>query len=714
MSSVNEWVQRYIDMGMSPLPILPGEKAPKDAAWQKLTYTVGDFDPDSNVGIHLGNGIVDVDLDSPEARAMAPSFLPPTIVFGRAGSPSAHWIYAVKGVFGSIRWNGIGGADDCLLELRGLYNEATGTPTQTVFPPSRHKGTGELIMWEDSDDPAKLSAPFEVDADYIRHRGKLLALATLIARHFPGTGRGHETRMALAGYFFKCGLDEKDIMLIGRVVMKYLQRDEKDWETTGRGTIGKLKADPTAKVSGAGVLKDCLIDGDKVLRCMNRYLGRMEQAAKDDVIDELNARFAVVTVGGTCCVLDDSKADGLTFLTHDNFRKKLAKRTLPAFMLKNGKWKSGEPIADFWLKHADGRHFDTLVYAPPPVEAGPKDYNGWKGLAVSPREGDWSKIYYQLHQVMCRGDEDLLGWLLNWCAALLQKPGQPGQTGIVLKGKQGTGKGFFAEDLLGAMFDRRHFIKMSSSEQFYGRFAGEMLSGRCLVFLDEATWGGDKRDRGILKDRVTSKTIFVDRKGISAINEPSMMHLIIASNEDWIVGLDQDDRRFVVLEQDNAIAQDAKYFDPLYEELRSGGREAFLHAMLAWEVDELLIRRPPRTKAKDELKQRSLSPLFEWIFDRLYTGSFGQLGWPKEVPVQSLYQNYSEWANTRKVRMVSVVEFGRKLGWLFDGKTFLKRAGKEVHRTARVLALPDARNAWDVLMKSVTEWDEPEVNDLQF
>lgn len=711
--SVNEWVQRYIDLGFSPLPILPRSKAPKDEAWQKLTYGPSDFDPDSNVGIHLGHGFIDVDLDSPEARALAPLFLPPTVVFGRASSPSSHWIYRIKTKLESLKWNGIGGSDDCICELRG-WSPSADAPAQTVFPPSIHKGTGELIMWDCTDDPAQLPAPFEVEESYIIERVKMLAVACMLARHSPGPGARHDFRMAMAGFLYRCGLDEKQVMLIGKAVTKYTSGSEEDWNTTGRGTISKLKADPKAKVSGVGVLKERMTDGDKALRVLNKYLGRMEQAAKDEVIDELNGRYAVVTMGGTCCVLDDSKPDGLTFLTHDNFRKKLAKRTLPAFMQKNGKWKSGEPIADFWLKHPDGRHYDILVYAPPPVEAGPRDYNGWKGFRVVPREGEWGLIYQQMLRVMCHNDEDLFAWVLNWCANMLQKPGQPGQSAIVLKGKQGTGKGFFAEDLLGGMFDKRHFIKMSSSEQFYGRFAGETLSGRCLVFLDEATWGGDKRDRGILKDRVTSKTIHVDRKGIAATNEPSMMHLLIASNEDWIVGLDPDDRRFVVLEQDSSIANTEEYFEPLYTELRSGGAEAFLHAMLNWEVDEALLRRPPRTKAKDELKQRSLSPLFEWIFDRLYTGGFGQIGWPGETQIASLYQVYSEWASHRKVHMVSIVEFGRKLGWLFNGKSFVKRVGKETHRMVKLLALPDARNAWDVLMKSKTEWDEPEEKGLDF
>src|SRR5205807_1317784 len=141
--------------------------------------------------------------------------------------------------------------------------------------------------------------------------------------------------------------------------------------------------------------------------------------------------------------------------------------------------------------------------------------------------------------------------------------------------------------------------------QFYGRF-NDLLSGKVLVFLDEATWGGDKREGSVLKGRVTSDTMEIERKHLPALTEPSMMHLVLASNEDWPVGIERDDRRFVALDLPNDHANNPLYFAPLYDQIHSGGLEAFLQVLLEWDLDEGVLREPPSTKAKDELKEQSL------------------------------------------------------------------------------------------------------------
>src|SRR5262245_8179284 len=49
-----------------------------------------------NVGGLLGSpsrGLVDVDLDCPEAIAVAPRFLRPSASFGRASALRSHWLY---------------------------------------------------------------------------------------------------------------------------------------------------------------------------------------------------------------------------------------------------------------------------------------------------------------------------------------------------------------------------------------------------------------------------------------------------------------------------------------------------------------------------------------------------------------------------------------------------------------------------------------------
>lgn len=114
--------------------------------WQKLSLTEGDassyFTPYSNVGLVLGTpsgGLIDIDLDCPQAIALAPTFLPPTEwVHGRPGAPRSHWWYVEPGeVPTTSQFRAPNGT--MIVEFRS-------TGGQTVVPPSVNKD-GEQSTW---------------------------------------------------------------------------------------------------------------------------------------------------------------------------------------------------------------------------------------------------------------------------------------------------------------------------------------------------------------------------------------------------------------------------------------------------------------------------------------------------------------------------------------------------------------------------------------
>jgi len=150
--------------GWAPIPIPFRAKAPVALKWQELritTATVGQYfngDP-QNVGVLLGvpsGNLVDVDLDTPESRAVAPFFLPTThAVFGRKTSRTAHYLYVADRAPGSRAFNDPTVAKDD--DSKARIVELRGTGGQTVFPGSTHKDTGELIEWEQAGDPARVT-----------------------------------------------------------------------------------------------------------------------------------------------------------------------------------------------------------------------------------------------------------------------------------------------------------------------------------------------------------------------------------------------------------------------------------------------------------------------------------------------------------------------------------------------------------------------------
>src|SRR6516162_9154786 len=92
----------YTRRGWPVVPVPLREKGPRILDWQKLRITPemvpSYFTEPSNIGVILGDGLVDVDLDCIEALAISDEVLPQTgSVFGRATTPRAHRLYYVDG-----------------------------------------------------------------------------------------------------------------------------------------------------------------------------------------------------------------------------------------------------------------------------------------------------------------------------------------------------------------------------------------------------------------------------------------------------------------------------------------------------------------------------------------------------------------------------------------------------------------------------------------
>ena len=192
----------YLRRGWAPIPVGFDSKAPTVAGWNELVVTNQTaeeyFSGNVNVGVRLGQpsgGLIDIDLDSPEAVFLAGRFLPATdAVFGRPSKVASHWLYVVDPPVPSERFKDPDGT--MLLEPRS-------TGCQTVFPPSSHGG--EAVLWIKNGNPSKQQGP------WLLTRVRRLAAASLLARHWPVAGSRQEAALALAGGLLKLEWDTKEV-----------------------------------------------------------------------------------------------------------------------------------------------------------------------------------------------------------------------------------------------------------------------------------------------------------------------------------------------------------------------------------------------------------------------------------------------------------------------------------------------------------------------
>lgn len=175
MASALSAARAYLGRGWCPIPLAPRDKRPVLGAWPELRPTEAElprlFEPHSNVGIHLGpSGVVDVDLDCPEAVRLAPALLPSTpLRFGRDGAPASHWLFRCP----EAAYEKLIHARETLAEVRA------GEGKQTAMPPSIHP-SGQVVRWEAGVDPS--APPAEVEPWALSGAVRRLAAAVLLCR----------------------------------------------------------------------------------------------------------------------------------------------------------------------------------------------------------------------------------------------------------------------------------------------------------------------------------------------------------------------------------------------------------------------------------------------------------------------------------------------------------------------------------------------------
>jgi hypothetical protein len=308
--------------------------------------------------------------------------------------------------------------------------------------------------------------------------------------------------------------------------------------------------------------------------------------------------------------------------------------------------------AQFWLKNPHRRQYKGVIFDPSGDHGG--WLNLWRGWAEVPKPGDWSLLCSLIRDVLTDGDRAGFEYVLNWIAVMFQRPSEAAEVAIAFKGAKGTGKGTLGrvlQHIAGA-----HGLHISSPEHITGRFNSH-LQNCILLFADEAFWAGDKAGEAKLKALVTEPTVAYEGKGRDAVMGKNLIHIVMASNNDWVVpaGLDGE-RRFAVFEVNDSRKEDRDFFRALNRQLDAGGRAAFLHDMLARDVADWHPRNDiPQNRALAEQKLRGMEPEFAWWYSLLYSSELPGYGdeerdWQAgevELEKADVYESYLAFARNR-------------------------------------------------------------------
>lgn len=178
-----------------------------------------------------------------------------------------------------------------------------------------------------------------------------------------------------------------------------------------------------------------------------------------------------------------------------------------------------------------------------------------------------------------------------------------------------------------------HALVMAEPTQLLSKFNAH-LETRCLIVLNELHWAGDKDAASKFKSIVTDPYLTVERKHGGVYSVPNILHIMAATNADWVVPAGYGARRWFVLDVDQGRIRDHAYFDALHREANNGGIEALMYILQRFNLDRMKLRAVPVTEALREQQERSLSLEAQWALDLADRGGVWFNGIVESRPLQ--------------------------------------------------------------------------------
>jgi hypothetical protein len=394
---------------------------------------------------------------------------------------------------------------------------------------------------------------------------------------------------------------------------------------------------------------------DRDIIMLQRARNQDDERRLAELIKRMNARYAVVNEAGKAVIYEprfDPVLDRMVLVRIEfEALRKFYMNQLVTITRSKPVTKSE---AEWWLQSPQRRQYLDGVVFDPTNSVPPTFWNLWSGFAVEPRPGDWSLMLNHIYEVICGRNDDYAYYVLSWLARMFQQPNKAGEVALVLRGKKGSGKGIFGQWIRRAW--GAHGIHITNAKHLVGNFNAH-LRDCVFLFADEAFYAGDKQHEGVLKGLVTEPSLPIEGKYQNVITVVNMLHILMASNSDWVVPATHDERRYAIFDvSDDRVGQIAEYFVPIAQQMERGGLAAMIYEMLKRDISHFEVRNFPHTAALAVQKKHSLDSLQRWwiaVLERgfLYESRHGTswfAEWHDFYTTELLWHSYTQWCDTAR------------------------------------------------------------------
>lgn len=612
MADVLEVALQLLDNGFTPLRIEPGQKMPTSQGWQTDTPTKEKltrvFNRPSNIGIRMGDALpdgtylvgIDVDIEEHALHRAVRMAIGESVPV-KKGKKGATYIVRFNAEVRThkIRWVREGKNVPAI--------DILGRGSQTVLPPSIHPQTGQPYIWVSGTPLTDITIreiPVFNDTLLDEIKGfcknpedKVYALNDMLWAGVGGGGNTHDTCVEAVSSMVARQWREADI--IDRIIR------------------AKREA---AEVAGLG------FDWPEAQKTIQEWI----DSAKDKKFDVVTKRRSEGVPG--------EWLDNYAYVVEidqiiDRKRGTMFKR--PQFDNYHAREMPKPWIG--MMSHPDLVAVDKITYAPgqPKIckELSTRSntlldcFNLYYPSDIQPDEGDASP-WVNLVKDICDREEKAYNHVFDWCAHLLQFPGERINHALFIQGEQGIGKDtmFLALKVLLGSSNYSHV----SLEQVESGF-NEWVMGKQLVVFQEMMAAGRRHIYNKLKPTITDEELQINIKHMPLLRFPNRGNYVFLSNYQYAMSIDRGDRRLWIWFSKMKPKPPA-YYAELYRWLNDPkSYPALLHWLLDRDLSKFNPKAPPpMTLAKEAMVRASAPEIEQYLRAAAEAGT-----WPLQYDIVS-------------------------------------------------------------------------------
>ena len=311
---------------------------------------------------------------------------------------------------------------------------------------------------------------------------------------------------------------------------------------------------------------------------------------------------------------------------------------------------------ELWLKDANMRVYNKIVFKPSPLVATKDEFNIWDGLSISTQplvkteRNFWEEYKTYLFNIL--GDQKICDYILARYAYRLVNPANRTNVILIICGGEGDGKNRLSAPIYKILDN--YATSLDTAKKLYETHSTYEYRKLFLV-VNEAGGIANFENSEILKTRATEPTINVNPKGIQPYEIDNMCDYDMTTNNYNVVKITDDStRRFLQIETTSYYKNNYEFFNDYIENIENNpialrqiyeGLINFDYKTIVPSLNFQDIRYKPASIVNEDVKSSNRDKfilfLEDWVRDMKTANSKNTM----EYKNDTLFTMYKNWCS---------------------------------------------------------------------